>query len=123
MPGKGEGRTIRTLKDAAGLVAAVAARRGLRAGWQVVTGKEPPGAPDDKQVPLGEVVAWAMLLGAAMTTARMIAGRWVSRVLLPRRQREAAGQTDSQGHPLPQPESPRFGYLALVAALLWRRRR
>lgn len=123
MPGKGEGRTIRTLKDTAGLVAVVAARRGLRAGWKVVTGKDPPDAPDDKQVPLGEVVAWAMLFGAAMSTVRMIAGRCVSMVLLPRGQREAAGQTDSQGHPLPQPESPRFGYLALIAALIWRRRR
>lgn len=123
MPGKGEGRTIRTLKDAAGVAAAVAAHRGLRAGWKVITGKEPPGAPDDKQVPLGELVVWAMLFGSAMATARMIAGRWVSRVLLPRRQREAAGQIDSQGRPLSQPESPSFGYLALFAALLWRRRR
>ncbi len=123
MPGKGEGRTIRTVKDAAGLVAVVAASRGLRAGWKVVTGKEPPDAPDDKQVPLGEVVTWAMLFGATLATARMIAGRWVSRVLSPRRRREAAGQTDSQGLPLPQPESPRFGSLALIAALMWRRRR
>jgi hypothetical protein len=123
MPGKGESRTIRTLKDAAGLVAVVAARRGLRAGWKVVTGREPPGAPDDKQVPVGEVFAWSMLFGAGITTARMIGGRCVSRVLLPRRQRGAAGQADSQGDALPQPESPRLGYLALVAALLWRRRR
>jgi MYXO-CTERM domain-containing protein len=123
MPGKGESHTIRALKNAAGLVAVVAARRGLRAGWKVVTGQEPPDAPDDKQVPVGEVFAWAMLFGAGITTARMIGGRCVSWVLLPRRQRGAAGQTDSQGDPPPQPESPGFGYLALVAALMWRRRR
>ena len=94
MPGKGEGRTSRTLKEAAGLVAVVAARRGLQLGWRRVTGKEPPAAPDDSQVPLGQAVAWTLLLGAAVTTARMFAIRYASN-LLPRRQREAAGQAKS----------------------------
>jgi hypothetical protein len=123
MPGKGEGRSIRMLKDAAGLVAAAVAGSGLRAGWKVVTGKEPPAAPDDKQVPVGEVVAWAVLFGAAVATVRMIAGRCVSILLLPRRQQQAASQTDSPGQPLPEPESPGLGYLTLVAVLMWRRRR
>jgi Protein of unknown function (DUF4235) len=118
MPGKREGRAIGTLKYAAGLVAVAAARRVLHAGWKVVTGKEPPNAPDDKKVPVGEVVAWSVLFGAAISTARMIGGRCVSRVLLPRQP-----QADSQGNPLPEPESPRAGYLALVAALIWQRRR
>ena len=76
----------------------MAARRILQLGWKRVTGKEPPGAPDDNQVPLGPAVAWTLLLGAAITTARMIAIRYAS-FLLPRRQREAAAQTKSSDTP------------------------
>ena len=127
MPGKGEGRASRTLKEVAGLVAVVAARKGLQLGWRRVTGKEPPAAPDDKQVPLGQAVAWTLLFGAAITTARMIATRYAS-TLLPRSQRQslpepAPGQTESQDHPLPPPEAPGLPYLLTLAVLVWRRRR
>jgi hypothetical protein len=98
MAEQGEGRTIRALKEAAGLVAVMAARRVLQLGWRRVTGNEPPGAPDDNQVPLGRAIAWTLLLGAAITTARMIAIRYAS-FLLPRRQREAAAQTKSPDTP------------------------
>ena len=98
MAEQGEGRTIRALKEAAGLVAVMAARRILQLGGRRVTGNEPPGAPDDNQVPLGRAVAWTLLLGAAITTARMIAIRYAS-FLLPRRQREAAAQAKSSDTP------------------------
>ena len=128
MPGKGDSRTSRTLKEVAGLVAVVAARRGLQVGWRRVTGEEPPAAPDDSQVPLGQAVAWTLVLGAAITTARMIASRYMSSLLLPRRQQRglpepAPGQTDSQDHPLPQPEAPGLLHLILLAVLVWQRRR
>jgi len=42
------------------------------------------------------VLAWTLLLGAAITTARMIAIRYAA-FLLPRRQREAAEQAESPG--------------------------
>ena len=76
----------------------MAARRVLQLGWRRVTGNEPPGAPDDNQVPLGRAIAWTLLLGAAITTARMIAIRYAS-FLLRRRQREAAAQTKSPDTP------------------------
>jgi Protein of unknown function (DUF4235) len=98
MAEKGEGRSIRALKEAAGLLAVLAAQKVARIGWRRVTGKEPPGAPDDNQVPLGRAVAWTLLLGAAITTARMIAIRYAS-FLLPRRQREAAAQAKSSDTP------------------------
>ncbi len=128
MPGKGDSRTSRTLKEVAGLVAVVAARRGLQVGWRRVTGEEPPAAPDDSQVPLGQAVAWTLVLGAAITTARMIASRYMSSLLLPRRQQRglperAPGQTGSQDHPLPQPEAPGLLHLILLAVLVWQRRR
>jgi len=68
----------------------------LHAGWRLVTGNEPPAAPDDKQIPVVQAVAWTLLLGAAITTARMIAIRYAA-FLLPRRQREAAEQAESPG--------------------------
>jgi Protein of unknown function (DUF4235) len=128
MPGKREPLSSRMLKEAAGLVAVVAARRGLQIGWKLITGEEPPAAPDDKQVPLGQATAWTLLLGAAITTARMIASRYMSSLLLPRRQQRglpepAPGQTDSQNHPLPQPEAPGLPHLILLAVLVWQRRR
>ena len=92
MAEKGEGRFIRPLKEAAGLLAVLAAQKAARISWRRVTGKEPPASPDDQQIPLGQAVAWALLLGAAVATARMIAMRYAS-FLLPRRQREAAAQT------------------------------
>jgi hypothetical protein len=86
MAEQGEGRAIRALKEVAGLVAVMAARRGLQLGWKRVTGKEPPATPDDEEVPLGQAIAWTVLLGAGITTARMIAIRYAT-FPLPRRQR------------------------------------
>jgi hypothetical protein len=98
MAEQGEGRTIRALKEATGLIAVLAAQKVVRIGWRRVTGTEPPASPDDQQIPLGQAVAWTLLLGAAATTARMIAIRYAS-FLLPRRQREAAAQTKTPDTP------------------------
>jgi hypothetical protein len=98
MAKEGEGRSIRALKQAAGLLAVLAAQKVARIGWRRVTGAEPPASPDDQQIPLGQAVAWTLLLGAAATTARMIAIRYAS-FLLPRREREAAAQPKSPDTP------------------------
>lgn len=98
MAEEGEGRSIRALKQAAGLLAVLAAQKVARIGWRRVTGAEPPASPDDQQIPLGQAVAWTLLLGAAATTARMIAIRYAS-FLLPRREREAAAQAKSPDTP------------------------
>jgi hypothetical protein len=97
MAEKDEGRSIWALKEVAGLLAVLAAQKGARIGWRRVTGKEPPASPDDQRIPLGQAVAWTLLLGAGVTTARMIAIRYASN-LLPRRLREAAGQAKSRLH-------------------------
>jgi hypothetical protein len=81
MAGWGADRTTRTLKEAAGLVAAVAARRGLQLTWKHVTGSQPPVAQDDEQVPLGQAVLWALLVGAVIALARMFAIRYASHLL------------------------------------------
>ena len=114
------------LKALAAPVASFAALRGLHAGWKLVTGTEPPTPPDNKQVPLVQAVTWAALLGAAVNTARMIARRYASFLLLPHPQRQGLpepGQIDSPDQPPHQPEAPGLPYLTLVALLVWRRRR
>ena len=116
------------LKGLAALAAAVAFKRGLHAGWRLVTGREPPAAPDDKQIPLGVAAAWAVLFGAGVAGARMMASRYAGALLVPRRQQQglpepAAGQIDSQDRPLSQAAAPGLPYLTAVAVLAWRRRR
>ena len=128
MPGSREPLSSRMLKGAAAFVAAVAFDRGLHAGWRLVTGREPPAAPDDKQIPLGVAAAWAALFGAGVAGARMLASRSAGALLVPRSQQQglpepAAGQTGSQDRPLGQAEAPGLPYLIAVAALAWRRRR
>jgi hypothetical protein len=127
MPGKREPRSSRMLKAPAAMVASVAVQRGLHVGWKLVTGQEPPTAPDDKQVPLGQAVAWSALFGAAVAGARLIVGRYASAWLAPRRQRQglpepAPGQADGQDIPVPRAEAPGLPYLIVVAVLAWRRR-
>ena len=102
MAEKGEGRSVRALEQAAGMIAVLAASKAARVGWRRVTGAEPPGAPDDQQVPLGRAVAWTLLLGAAITTARMIAMRYASN-LLPRRQQEALAASQAHSPDTPAP--------------------
>jgi hypothetical protein len=76
-----DGRVSQTLKHAAGMVAAAGAYKGLQLAWKQATGKEAPPGPDDQQAPLGHAIAWTLVMGAAITTARMIAIRYTSKLL------------------------------------------
>ncbi len=102
MAEKDASRSVRALEQAAGMLAVLAVSKVVRVGWRRITGAEPPATPDDQQVPLGRAVVWTLLLGAAITTARMIAIRYAAN-LLPRRQREAlaAAQANSPDTPAP----------------------
>jgi len=126
MPGKGEPHSGRMLKAPAALVASIAVRRVLHASWKLLTGTEPPAAPGDKRVPLGQAVAWAALFGGAVATSRMMASRYASSLWLSRAQRRGLpepGQADGHGQPLAEPGAPSLASLMAVAALAWRRRR
>ena len=82
MAGDGsDGRVGQTLKHAVGMAAAAGAYQGLQFTWKKVTGKEPPLGPDDQEAPLGLSIAWTLVMGAVITTARMIAIRYTSRLL------------------------------------------
>ena len=76
-----DSRVNQMLKHAAGMVAAAGAFQGLRVVWKQVTGKDALLGPDDQQAPLGRAIVWALVMGAAVTTARMIVIRYTSRLL------------------------------------------
>ena len=76
-----DGRVGQTLKHAVGMAAAAGAFKVLQLAWKRVTGTEAPLGPDDEQAPWGRAVAWTLVMGAAITTARMIAIRFTSKLL------------------------------------------
>lgn len=59
----------------AALGAAAVARKTLDKSWKVATGKKPPENPADPDVELREAVAWAVVTGAFIAVARMLAQR------------------------------------------------
>ena len=65
----------------AGLAAGFGTRKLVTAGWKKFTGKEPPSDPRDPHVSLGEALSWAIVLGVAMETARLVAIRVTARQL------------------------------------------
>ena len=67
----------RVVNAVAGMAAAFVARKLLTFAWTKVTGKEPPDSPEDPQVALGEALAWGVLMGAGVATARLLASRVV----------------------------------------------
>jgi hypothetical protein len=90
-----DSRASQTLKHAVGMAAAAGVYKGLQLTWKQLTGKEPPVGPDDQQAPLGHAIAWTLVMGAAITTTRMIAIRFTSKLLHGQQQTmtESAGQT------------------------------
>ena len=78
---RSDGRVGQTLKHAIGMAAAAGTYKVVQLCWKQVTGKEAPLGPDDQQPPLGRAIAWTLLMGAAITTARMIAIRYTSKLL------------------------------------------
>ena len=92
MAGDGsDGRVGQTLKHAVGMAAAAGAYKVVQVGWKQATGKEAPPGPDDQQAPLGRAIVWTLVMGAAITTARMIAIRYTSKLLHAQQQ----GMTES----------------------------
>jgi hypothetical protein len=61
-----------------GAAAAFIARKVLSYVWKTITGKQPPEHPEDPQVALREAVIWGIVLGAGVSTARMLATRAAS---------------------------------------------
>ncbi len=59
----------------AALGAALVARKTLDTSWKLATGKKPPENPADPDVNVWEAVTWAVVTGAFIALARMLAQR------------------------------------------------
>jgi len=78
----------KVLGAGAAVGAAVVARKLLTSGWTAATGKEPPDNPEDPEVSWQEAVGWAVVSGAVIEGARLLATR-----------KAAAYYAKSAGHP------------------------
>jgi hypothetical protein len=77
MAGKKAGGS-KAVSALAGAAAAFGARKLIVFAWKQITGKEPPEHPEDPQVGLREALIWGVVLGAGVSTARMLALRVAS---------------------------------------------
>jgi hypothetical protein len=91
MSGKKGGAGGRVVGALAGAAAAFAVRKLLVFGWKKVTGKEPPEHPEDPQVALREALIWGILLGAGVSTAKVLTTRVTAK--------RAAGSDSPAGGP------------------------
>jgi hypothetical protein len=67
--------TWRIFGGLSAILAGVAARKALVKGWRLVVGDDPPANPEAPDTSWPEAVGWAMVSGAAMGLARMLAAR------------------------------------------------
>lgn len=79
MPGKGGDYGNKAVNAIAGAAAAFVARKLIVFGWTKVTGKEPPDAAESPEVAIGEAVVWALVVGAGVGVARVLAVQLASR--------------------------------------------
>ncbi|HWF81699.1 MAG TPA: DUF4235 domain-containing protein [Streptosporangiaceae bacterium] len=79
MPGKGTDYVGKAINTMAGGAASFVARKAIAFAWTKVTGKQPPEAAEDRKVAIGEAIAWAVVVGAGVGVARVLAVRLASR--------------------------------------------
>jgi hypothetical protein len=74
-----DGKTgYKLLAMIASLLGALVARRLLSTVWKLARGKEPPANPEHPTVTWPEAVSWAVLSGAVVGVARLIAQKKVA---------------------------------------------
>lgn len=69
----------RAVAGIAALGAGFVTRKAVTLAWKKVTGKEPPEHPENPDVGLAEAIGWAVVMGVAMSTARLLATRLAAR--------------------------------------------
>jgi hypothetical protein len=63
----------KALGTGAAVAAAALAEKGVTTVWRAATGEEPPVNPENPDTGWGEAVTWALLSGAAIGLARLVA--------------------------------------------------
>ena len=75
----GEGKLgYKVMAMLATLVGAFLARKTLAFAWRTATGKEPPANPEHPEVTWAEAATWAVVSGAVVGLARLIAQKKVA---------------------------------------------
>lgn len=69
------GLVWKVLGTGSAVLAAALADKGLKAVWRTATGTEPPTVPEDPDTEWTEAVTWALLSGAVIGIARLLATR------------------------------------------------
>jgi hypothetical protein len=72
----------RIIGTGSAVLAAAAAQKALNAGWKLATGNEPPTIPEDPETSWSEAVAWAVVSGAVLGLARLVATRRAARYFI-----------------------------------------
>ena len=79
------------LTTGAVIAASTIARKATDGTWKFVTGSDSPSNPEDPDIDLKEAIAFAVLSGALVGLARMLANRESSRVIA-----KASGKSSEQ---------------------------
>jgi Protein of unknown function (DUF4235) len=75
MAGKGGSLTWKLFATVSAVTAGIVTRKVLTAAFRKTTGKPPPANPEAPSTSWQEAVAWAVVSGAALGLARMLATR------------------------------------------------
>ncbi|QFG69753.1 DUF4235 domain-containing protein [Ornithinimicrobium pratense] len=73
--------TAKVVTTGAALLASVVAKKATDGTWSLVTGKDVPENPDDPDIDIKEAIIFAVLSGALVALARMLANREATKVL------------------------------------------
>ena len=65
----------RIIGTGSAVLAAAAAQKGLSAVWKLATGDDPPTIPEDPETSWADAIAWAVVSGAVIGLARLVATR------------------------------------------------
>jgi hypothetical protein len=89
MPAKGADFSSKAINAVAAMAAAFVARKAISFAWTKATGRQPPDAAEDPQIAIGEAVAWALIMGAGVGAARVLAVRLAGRATTKRLDKSA----------------------------------
>lgn len=68
-------KTWKVLGTGGAVLSGIAAKKVLNTGWKAATGNPPPVNPEHPDTHWGEALAWAVVSGALIGVARMLAAR------------------------------------------------